>query len=108
MSIKLIYITAPNRTEAEAIAETVVTEQLAACANIIDGVTSIYQWEEKLCKENEAVLLLKTASEQAEALIARVKELHSYECPCIVAVPIKEGNPDFLKWVGDSVQPGSN
>jgi periplasmic divalent cation tolerance protein len=99
MSAKLVYVTAPSRKEAEKIAETVVTERLAACANILDGVTSLFHWEGKLCRENEAVLILKTTEEKTDALTARIKELHSYECPCIVVLPIEGGNPAFLEWL---------
>jgi periplasmic divalent cation tolerance protein len=99
MSAKLIYVTTPSREEAEKIAEAVVTERLAACANILDGVTSIFHWEGTLCRENEAVLILKTTEEKADALTARIKELHSYECPCIVTLPIERGNPAFLEWI---------
>jgi periplasmic divalent cation tolerance protein len=99
MKTKLIYVTAPSREEAEKIAEAVVTERLAACANILDGVTSLFHWEGKLCRENEAVLILKTTEEKTDALTARIKELHSYECPCIVVLPIEGGNPAFLEWL---------
>jgi periplasmic divalent cation tolerance protein len=104
MNPKLIYVTAPSRKEAERIAETVVTERLAACANILDGVTSIFHWEGKLCRENEAVMILKTADEKTAALTARIKELHSYECPCIVVLPIEDGNPAFLEWIQREVR----
>ena len=104
MSTKLIYVTAPNRKEAEQIAETVVTERLAACANILDGVTSIFHWDGKLCRENEAVLILKTTEEKTAALTARIKELHSYECPCIVILPIDGGNPAFMEWIEREVK----
>ena len=68
MSAKLIYVTAPSRKEAEKIAEAVVTEWLAACANILDGVTSVFHWEGKLCRENEAVLIFKTTEEKTTPL----------------------------------------
>lgn len=99
MNTKLIYVTAPSHSEAERIAETVVNERLAACANILNGVTSIFHWEGQLCREDEAVLILKTADEKTAALTARIKELHSYECPCIVVLPIEGGNPAFLEWI---------
>lgn len=103
MNPKLIYVTASNRAEAEKIAEAVVTERLAACANILDGITSIFHWEGKLCRENEAVLILKTVEEKTDALTVRIKELHSYECPCIVILPIEGGNPAFLEWIASEV-----
>ena len=99
MNVKLIYITAPNRAEAEKIAEAVVPERMAACANILDGVTSLFEWDGRLCREQEAVLILKTTAEKTGALTARIKELHSYDCPCIVCLPVDSGNPDFLKWI---------
>ncbi len=104
MSVQLVYVTAPSRPEAEQIAETVVTEKLAACANIFDGVTSIFHWEGKLCRESEAVLILKTTEERVEALTERIKQLHSYDCPCIVALPIEVGNSDFLNWIAKAVR----
>ncbi|HNX53246.1 MAG TPA: divalent-cation tolerance protein CutA [Pontiellaceae bacterium] len=105
MSTKLIYVTAPSRKEAERLAETVVTERLAACANILDGVTSIFHWEGNLCRENEAVLFLKTEEDRTEALIARIRQLHSYECPCITVLPVEGGSPDFLQWVKEETAP---
>ncbi|MGE4489251.1 MAG: divalent-cation tolerance protein CutA [Kiritimatiellales bacterium] len=104
MNVRLIYVTAPNRAEAERIAEAVVTEQLAACVNLFDGITSIYRWDGRLCRETEAAMVLKTTAECVDALTARIKELHSYECPCIVALPIDGGNPAFLEWVRGSVR----
>ena len=103
MKTKLIYVTAPSHDEAEQIAKTVVTEKLAACANIFDGVTSIFHWEGTLCRENEAVLILKTTEDKTAALTARIKELHSYDCPCIVSLPVEGGNQEFLEWVSREV-----
>jgi periplasmic divalent cation tolerance protein len=103
MKAKLIYVTAAGADEAGRIAEAVVTERLAACANILDGVTSIFHWEGRLCRENEAVLILKTTEEKTAALTARIKELHSYDCPCIVVLPIEDGNPAFLEWIAREV-----
>jgi len=103
MKTKLIYVTTASRAEAERIAETVVTEHLAACANILDGVTSVFHWDGKLCRESEAVLILKTTADKADALTARIKELHSYECPCIVILPIEGGNKSFLEWISREV-----
>jgi len=99
MKTKLIYVTTASPDEAVRIAEAVVTERLAACANILDGVTSIFHWEGNLCRENEVVLILKTTDEKTDSLTARIRELHSYECPCIVVLPIEGGNPAFLEWL---------
>jgi periplasmic divalent cation tolerance protein len=100
MKIQFIYVTVPNREEALQIAETVVTEKLAACANLVEGVTSLFEWEGTLCRETEVLLFLKTTEDRVETLTDRIKQLHSYDCPCIVSLPIDGGNPDFLNWVG--------
>ena len=105
MSVKLIYVTAPSREEAEKIAETVVTERLAACANILDGVLSVFHWKGQLCREHEAVLILKTVDARTEELVARIKQLHSYECPCITVLPIENGNTAFLQWIKEETSP---
>jgi periplasmic divalent cation tolerance protein len=99
MKAKLVYVTTAGSDEAILIAETVVTERLAACANILNGVTSIFHWDGKLCRETEAVLILKTTEEKTNALTARIKKLHSYECPCIAVLPIEGGNSEFLNWI---------
>jgi periplasmic divalent cation tolerance protein len=100
----LIYITAPDRAEAEKIAETVVTEHLAACATVLDGVRSFFHWKGKLCREEETVVILKTIEARSAELTARIKELHSYECPCIAALPIEGGNKEFLDWIEESTR----
>ena len=104
MSAQLIYVTVPSRPEVEKIATSVVTERLAACANMLDGVTSIFEWEGKLCRETETVLILKTVEERVGTLTERIKELHSYDCPCIVALPLEGGNSDFLNWIAEATR----
>jgi len=99
MSFSLFYITTQNNKEAREIAQILVEERIVACANIFDGVQSIYRWNGALCNETEAVLIVKTQKHLGDILITRVKELHSYSCPCIVELPILDGNPDFLKWI---------
>lgn len=93
------YITAGSRDEALAIGRALVEERLAACANVIDGVASIYWWAGAIEQGREAVLIVKTRADRIERLSARVRALHSYECPCVVAVPIVGGNPDYLEWI---------
>ena len=106
MDIKLAYVTAGSREEAVAIAEAVVAEKLAACANLLPSVYSVFEWEGRVCREEETLLILKTTAEQTDALTVRIKELHSYDCPCIVFLPIEGGNSDFLNWVVRSVDIG--
>jgi periplasmic divalent cation tolerance protein len=99
MSCTLVYVTAGSREEALLIARGLVEARLVACANVLDGATSLYWWEGEVQEELEAVMIAKTRSELVDAVIAKVRELHSYTCPCIVAMPIAAGNPAFLKWV---------
>ena len=99
MNTFLVYVTVPNSAEAELIARTVVEERLAACANQLGAVKSFYWWDGKVCEGEEVVLILKTTDECKAELIERIRRLHSYECPCIVCLPIADGNPDFLKWI---------
>lgn len=99
MRTMFVYVTASSRREALDIGRAVVEERLAACANIMDGMRSIYWWDGKVEEAGEAAMVLKTTEGLLPALIQRVKVLHSYECPCIVALPIEAGNPDYLDWI---------
>jgi len=94
-----VYITAPSRDIAERIAHHLVEEKLAACVNIISGVRSIYRWKDRVESANEVILIAKTRRDLFEPLEKRVKELHSYEVPCIVAWPIEAGHQPYLDWI---------
>lgn len=93
------YITTPSRDAALRIGQVVVSERLAACANVLPAMTSIYQWQGAIQTDEECVLLLKTRRDLAARLSARVVELHSYDCPCVVFLPVVEGNPSYLQWL---------
>ncbi len=99
MTAAIGYVTAPSRDDALRIGRTLVAERLAACANVLDGMTSVYQWQGAVEEADEAVLILKTRMELVERMTARVKQLHSYQCPCVVAWPIVAGNADYLQWI---------
>ncbi|MHC1752291.1 divalent-cation tolerance protein CutA [Humidesulfovibrio sp.] len=99
MPAQLVYVTAPTLAEAESLARLAVEGRLAACANILPGMRSLYWWQGRLESADETVLLLKTTQELAPALIRALTEAHSYDCPCVVALPIAMGNPDFLRWI---------
>ena len=103
MSYFLVYVTTSSQNEATNIAEVVVKGRQAACANIIGKSTSIYNWEGELKTETETVLLLKTTTEKLDPLVKRLKQIHSYECPCIIAMGIQQGNTDFLNWIAEEV-----
>lgn len=101
---RLIYMTAGSADEARMIGETLVAERLAACVNLIDGMTSIYRWQGEIQRDTEIVMIAKTRKDQVAALTERVKALHSYDCPCVVAVPVEEGNSEFLRWIDEQVK----
>jgi len=103
MQYRLVYITTRDEDEARKIGKALVEEKLAACVNI-HPIKSIYRWEEEVQAEDEAAMLVKTRAELVDRVIERVKELHSYEVPCIVSLSIDKGNPDFLKWIGESTR----
>ena len=100
----LVSITASSAEEAERIAEALVQERLAACVNIVPSITSIYRWQGEVHRDSEVLLIAKSRSELFESLAARVKELHSYEVPEIIALPIAAGSKTYLNWIDESVQ----
>ena len=105
MPAQLVYVTAPTQAEAESLARLAVEGRLAACANILPGMRSLYWWQGNLDQADEVVLLLKTTREKAPALTEALIRAHSYDCPCVVAVDIDSGNPDFLRWIADETAP---
>ena len=104
MSVRLIYVTCENRSDALKTAKSVVSDRLAACANIFGDITSVYWWNGEIQEGQEVVLILKTHADLVDKLTAAIKELHSYECPCVVAMPIDGGNNAFLDWIADETQ----
>lgn len=99
MSTILVYMTAGSFQEAENIGKALVQAKLAACINILDRMHSLFWWQDTVQKEQETVLLAKTRSDLLEPLTATVRDLHSYDCPCVVALPIVGGNPEFIDWI---------
>lgn len=104
MEINLIYITAGSKNEAVMIGKALIKTRLAACVNIIENMVAMYMWDGKLQDDKEAILIAKTTKERVTDLVEKVNALHSYDCPCIVTLPVSDGNPAFLKWVADEVQ----
>jgi periplasmic divalent cation tolerance protein len=104
MKVNFIYMTAGSRDEAGTIGKELVVSRLAACVNIIDNMNSIYMWQGKVQDDAEIVLIAKTTEDRVPALIEKVKSLHSYECPCIVSIPVSGGNQAFLDWIAGEVQ----
>lgn len=99
MEARLVYVTAKNEKEALKIGKAVVQERLAACANILPKMKSIYHWDKKLVTDNEVVLILKTKSDLMTELTLRIKSLHSYSVPCVVSLPLLEGNREYFAWL---------
>jgi len=99
-----VYLTAPNKAEALRIGRALVEERLAACINVIDGMTSVYRWQGNIEESSEAVLIGKVRSADVPAVVERVKALHSDSCPCVVGWPLERGNPDFLAWIADETR----
>lgn len=108
MGCLMVEITAGSFEEAERIGRTLVEERLAACANLLRGLGSIYRWKGRVEEAEETLLLVKTTEAALPALSDRVRALHSYACPCIAAWPIEGGNPDYLAWIeAECVGPGA-
>jgi len=99
----VIFVTAGSETEAETIARTMVEEQLAACVNILSPIRSIYRWEGKIADDREWLLVIKTRAERFSAIEERVKELHSYQTPEVIALPILQGSEAYLHWLSENV-----
>ncbi len=101
MTHSLLYITASGLDEAKTVARSLVEARLCACANVIGGAESFYWWQGKLETASEAVVVAKTRDDLVDACVAKVREVHSADLPCVVAVAITGGNPPFLDWITD-------
>ena len=104
MTACLVYITAADKAEAVSIGRALVAEHLAACANVHGPIVSIFSWEGEVQEAEEVVLIAKTGMDLVKALTYRVVELHSYECPCVVAIPIAGGHEPFLNWIEEETR----
>ena len=96
-----VLITASKEDEAARIAQDIVASRLAACVNIVKGVRSIYRWQGKIEDEGEVLMIVKTRRDLFGELKKRVKELHGYSVPEIIALPVIEGSEEYLKWLGE-------
>jgi periplasmic divalent cation tolerance protein len=100
----VVFVTVGNNEEARKIADILLERRKAACVNIIPGVQSSYLWKGKREASAENLLIIKTRHSVLAEVIALVKKVHSYEVPEIIAMPIIDGNRDYLKWIGDEVR----
>jgi len=95
----VVLTTAGSEEEARKIADALIERRLAACVNVVGGVTSVYRWEGTIQRDPEVLMIIKSTEARLEALKNRVAELHSYQVPEIIAVPVSEGWPAYLDWV---------
>ena len=100
----LVYVTVPDRACAMSLAHAAVDAGLAACANILPNMTSIYRWKGAVEEAEEMILLLKTRADMFEKLEEKMRALHPYECPCLVALPFVNGSAPYLDWINDSLK----
>lgn len=100
---RTLYVTCADKSEAKKIATALVNEKLAACGNIIDNVTSIYRWDDCIHEDQEVILLLKTRQDIVSKAIELIKELHSYDVPCICEWKIEDGNENYFRWIDQTL-----
>ena len=94
-----VYMTVGSFEEAKSIGQILVGQNLAACVNLLENMTSIYNWEDKIEVSQEVIMIAKTRKTLMPKLVEKVNSLHSYDCPCILELPIQGGNPEFLSWI---------
>ena len=104
MKATFIYITAGNMDEAKKISRELISRKLAACVNIIDNMVSMFWWEDEIHEDKEVILIAKTKEALVTELIETVKSVHSYDCPCIVSLPVSDGNRAFLDWIAQQTK----
>lgn len=108
MEYCLVLCTCPEGGGAKSLAESLVCERLAACVNILPGLVSVYSWQGALESSAESLLLIKTERQAYPRLEARLRELHPYELPEIIALDIERGLPDYLHWISQCLTPASH
>jgi periplasmic divalent cation tolerance protein len=97
----VVLVTCGKRAEAERLARALVKERLAACVNILSGVRSVYRWKGKMESAREHLLLIKSSKRKFSKLSQRIRQLHSYAVPEIIALPIAAGSPEYMRWLND-------
>ena len=105
-NIVVILVTASSVEEANKLADVLVESQAAACVYIVPGIQSTYSWKGKICKDQECLLLIKAPAGNFELIRKKVKQLHSYDCPEILSISIKDCDPEYLTWLINSTSSG--
>jgi periplasmic divalent cation tolerance protein len=104
-NVLIVFVTVSSQEEGERIGSSLVESKLAACVNVLPQVSSIFSWQGKIEKDGEVLLLIKTTRERMDDLAARIKEMHSYDLPEILAVPVFAGSRDYIDWVQQETNP---
>jgi periplasmic divalent cation tolerance protein len=102
-AFRMVLVTTGSEDEAVKIARALVDERLAACINIVPGMRSIYRWQGAVKDDSEVLMMIKTGAAAIDELEARVRELHRYEFPEIISLPLDKGNEPYLDWLGESL-----
>lgn len=105
MPAYLLYITAASNDEAENLANILVSRRLAACVNVLGQIRSLFHWQGGVDDATEVAMIAKTAEDRLDAAIDAIRDAHSYDCPCIVALPIAAGHAPFLDWIATETRP---
>lgn len=100
---RVVFVTCRDQEEALKISEEMVKRKLAACTSIVEGVRSKFWWRGEIEEAEEVLLMVKTREDRVKDLISAIKEIHSYEAPEIIALPIIEGNDAYLRWIDESL-----
>lgn len=110
MSAIVVLSTAGSPEQADLLARELVTRGLAACVNVVPGIRSTYRWQGKICQDGELLLVIKTLEGQFERVREAIRELHSYDLPEVIALPVRQGDPSYLEWIaaGASAPPGGD
>jgi periplasmic divalent cation tolerance protein len=101
---RLVLVTVPSREEGERIAEAIVGERLAACVNIVGPIRSVYRWRGEVCRDDEHLLFMKTSRDRYRELERRVLELHPYDVPEVVGLPVEQGAAAYLSWIEEQTR----
>jgi periplasmic divalent cation tolerance protein len=104
MSEILVLTTTDSLDLALRIASALVEQKEAACVNIVPGIRSIYRWEGKVCDDAELLLLIKSSADRFEAIRSRIRQIHTYEVPEVVSLPIAAGDPSYLRWLNEQLK----
>ena len=102
--VRLVYITAGDPEEAGSIGRALLEARLVACINIFSPMKSLYWWDGVIEESTETAIVAKTLASNTDALVEMVKKRHSYDCPCVVVLPIEDGNPAFLRWIENEAE----